>query len=197
MLHQRKGARTVPPKKNLLPTFEIRFENRYVLKGELYPGLAPNTVGNFIHLANSGFYDGAVIVKAHEDSLLRIDHPTEQPPYCVDGEMLLNDCTYNTGKLSYGGLCMFHPNGFYKVRSEFMIVLSAEQRNLRLFSADYPFFGQVLEGMRFASLLSRNSWDCIKRCPIHHRIETIRVDTHGREYPFQTIPVPEGYPQST
>lgn len=169
------------------------FENRFVLKGELYPGLAPNTVGSFIHLANSGFYDGAVILDAQRDSLLQIDHPTKKAPYCIDGEMLLNDCTYNKGTTAYGAMCMYHPNGCYSERSRFMIVLHNDMRALRLFAADYPFFGQVLEGMNLAVLLSRNSWDYIKHEKVHHRIETIRVDTHGREYPFETIPVPEGY----
>lgn len=177
-----------------LPTFEILFENRYVIKGELYPGLAPNTVGSFIHLANTGFYDGAVITSASSDSVLQIDHPTEKAPYCIEGEMPLNDCEYNTGKLSYGGMCMYHPNGCYSERSAFMLVLLSDPRSLRMMGADYAFFGQVLEGMRFAHLLSRNSWDRIKHEHVAHKIETIRVNTYGKEYPFETIPVPDGYP---
>lgn len=176
-----------------LPTFEIVFENTFVLKGELYPGLAPNSVGSFIHLANSGFYDGAVILDAGEDALLQIDHPTEKAPYCIEGEMLLNDCTYNTGTLSYGAMCMYHPNGCYAERSRFMIVLHNDLRSLHLFGADYAFFGQVLEGMNLAVLLSRNSRNPNTYEKVYHRIKTIRVDTHGREYPFRTIPVPEGY----
>ncbi len=184
----------MPPKQSPLPTFEIRFENRFVIRGELYPGLAPNTVGSFIHLANSGFYDGSEIVQSVRDTCLHIDHATRRAPFCIDGEMLLNDCTYNTGVLSYGGLCMHHPNGCYSTRSRFIIILYSEPRGQRLFSADYTFFGQALEGIRLATLLSRNSYDRVNHCPIQHIIESIRVETHGREYPFKTIPVPEGYP---
>ena len=54
-------ARRTAKKEECLPTFEILFENSFRLSGELYPGLAPNAVGNFVQLANSGFYDGAAI----------------------------------------------------------------------------------------------------------------------------------------
>lgn len=192
----RKGERTLPSqkKKTLLPTFEILFENKYVIRGELYPGLAPNTVGAFIHLANSGFYDGAVTIDGNKNALLQIDHLEKKAPFCVDGEMPLNDCTYNTGKLSYGGLCMFHPNGCYSTRSHFMIVLQNTPRSINMLSADYTFFGQALEGLQFARLLSCYCWDKYNQRPIYHKIQSIRVDTHGVEYPFQTVPVPDRYP---
>ncbi len=182
------------PHKAPLPSFEILFENNFCLKGELYPGLAPNSVGSFIHLANSGFYDGAIITASSQDSYLQIDHPEQKVPYCVDGEMPLNDCTYNVGKLSFGGLCMHHPNGCYKVRSQFIIVLSTTPRSHRMMGADYAFFGQLLEGMRLAQLMAKHNWDYENNCHREYKITSIRVDTHGREYPFETIPVPEGYP---
>lgn len=180
--------------KRPLPTFEILFENRYVIRGELYPGLAPNTVGAFIHLANSGFYDGAVTIGGDKNAMLEIDHPTEKAPFCIDGEMPLNDCKSNVGKLSFGGLCMYHPNGCYSTRSRFMIVLQNTKRSINMLSADYTFFGQMLEGTRFAMLLSRFCWNKYKQEPVYHKILSIRVDTHGFEYPFQSLPVPENYP---
>lgn len=191
-----KGESEMPRKKQErpLPTFEIRFENKYVIKGELYPGLAPNTVGAFIHLANSGFYDGAVTIDGSKNTLLQIDHPENKAPFCIDGEMPLNDCTYNTGKLSYGGLCMFHPNGCYSTRSHFMIVLQNTPRALHMLGADYTFFGQALEGINLAMLLSRFCWNKYTQEQIYHKILSIRVDTHGIEYPFKTLPVPENYP---
>ena len=45
------------------PTFTITLENGGVMKGELYPEIAPQSVGNFISLANSGFYDGLMFVR--------------------------------------------------------------------------------------------------------------------------------------
>ena len=123
-----------------------------------------------------------------------IDHPENKPPYCVAGEMPLNDCEYNTGKVSYGALCMHHPNGCYSVRSQFIVVLSSSQSSWNMMGADYAFFGQVLQGMRLANLMTRYAWDYGKDCRLEYKIASIRVDTHGKEYPFQTIPVPEGYP---
>ena len=191
----KKQKKTLPAvEKNPLPTFEIIFENKFSIKGELYPGLAPNTVGSSIHLANSGFYDGAVITASSSGSYLMIDHPENKPPYCVDGEMPLNDCEYNKGKVCYGALCMHHPNGCYSVRSQFIVVLSSSQSSWKMMGADYAFFGQVLEGMRFASLMTEYKWNFTKDSRLEYAIASIRVDTHGKEYPFQTIPVPEGYP---
>ena len=61
------------------PTFTITLENGGVMKGELYPEIAPQSVGNFISLANSGFYDGLIFHR------------------CIPGFMIQGGCPEGTG----------------------------------------------------------------------------------------------------
>jgi len=91
------------------PTFTIEIENYGTIKGELYPEYAPNTVANFIRLANNGFYDGLTFHRTIPDfmiqggdpngdgtgsaSLKDLDDNLEDEEYAIDGEFVLNGFT--------------------------------------------------------------------------------------------------------
>lgn len=184
-------ARKAPKVTETLPTFEILFENSFRLAGELYPGLAPNTVGNFIQLANSGFYDGAEITLVVPESIILMDHPEKTVPYCIRGECELNGCDYNTGHVCTGSVCFFHGPQYDSGRSGFFIVLNDESRTVRMVEGAYALFGQLLEGLSFAELLSRTRCDGNGTPVLCHKIRSIRVETNGRTFPFETCPEPE------
>ena len=174
-----------------LPTFEIVFENGFILSGELYPGLAPNTVGNFVSLANSGFYDGAAITMIAPCDIVLIDHPEKELPYCIKAECELNGCTYNVGHVGAGSLCFFHGTKYDSGKSGFFIMLNTDNRTVRMVEGAYALFGQLLKGLSLAEAFANTGRDEKGRPFFDHRIETIRVETYGREFPFETCPEPE------
>lgn len=184
-------ARKAAKKAESLPTFEILFENSFRLYGELYPGLAPNAVGNFIHLANTGFYDGAAITLVAPGSIILIDHPEKTVPYCIKAECELNGCDYNTGRVCTGSICFFHSTHYDSGKSGFFLVLNNQSRTRRMVEGAYALFGQLLEGLSLADMLSRTGSDENGQPDVLHRIKSIRVETHGREFPFETCPEPE------
>lgn len=174
-----------------LPEFEILFENSFVLKGELYPGLAPNAVGNFVHLANSGFYDGSTICLVSPGKNVIIDHPEKTVPYCIKAECDLNGCEYNVGKVCAGSVCFYHSTEYNSGKSGFFIVLTDDSRTVRMVQGAYAMFGQVLEGLQLVDMLSRTGNNDKGEPRIYHRIKSIRVETYGRQFPFETCPEPE------
>jgi len=174
-----------------LPVFEILFENSFRLSGELYPGLAPNAVGNFIYLANSGFYDGAAITLVAPGGIILMDHPEKTVPYCIEAECELNGCDYNVGHVCTGSVCFFHSTHYNSGKSGFFIVLNDDSRTVRMVEGAYALFGQLLEGLQLADMLSRTGSDDNGQPHVLHRIKRIRVETGGREFPFETCPEPE------
>ncbi len=76
------------------PIFTITMENGGVMQGELYPDLAPQSVYNFISLANQGFYDGLIFHRVIRDFMIQGGDPTGTgmggPGYCIKGEFLFN-----------------------------------------------------------------------------------------------------------
>ncbi len=184
-------ARRTISKEPVLPLFEILFENSFRIKGELYPGLAPNTVGHFIHLANSGFYDGSEICLISPGRVLLIDQPENELSYGIKAECELNGCAYNKGVVCTGSLCHFHATHYDSGNSGFFIVLAGDSRTLRMLQGAYAMFGQVLEGMYLADKFSDTKIGDKGVPMVRHVVKHIRVDTRGKDYPFETCPIPE------
>lgn len=183
-------ARRTTNKEECLPTFEILFENSFRLSGELYPGLAPNAVGNFVQLANSGFYDGAAITLVAPGGIVLMDHPEKTLPYCIEAECELNGCDYNVGSVCTGSVCFFHGAHYNSGKSAFFIVLNDDSRTVRMVEGAYALFGQLLEGLPLAEMLSRTGCNDNGQPDVYHRIKSIRVETYGRDFPFETCPEP-------
>ena len=98
------------------PIVTITMENGAVMTGELYPAKAPNTVANFISLANKGFYDGLIFHRVIPDFMIQGGCPDGTgmggPGYCIKGEFLFNGVE-NSRKHKRGVLSMArsqHPN---------------------------------------------------------------------------------------
>ncbi len=157
------------------PTFTITLENGGVMKGELYPEIAPQSVGNFISLANSGFYDGLIFHR------------------CIPGFMIQGGCPDGTGisangvkndlKHTYGVLSMARSMMKDSAGSQFFIMTSDSPH----LDGQYAAFGRVLEGMEEAEKIVSQRTDRMDRPLEPQRIQSIRVETNGVEYPFTKL----------
>ncbi len=168
------------------PTFEIVLENGGVMRGELYPEFAPQSVGNFATLANSGFYDGLIFHRVIPGFMIQGGCPkgtgTGGPGYSIKGEFSQNG-VQNPLKHTYGVLSMARAMNPDSAGSQFFIMTSDSPH----LDGAYAAFGKVTEGMEYADQIvsvKRNSADK----PLEpQRIKSIRVDAHGQVYDFEQI----------
>ncbi|MBO5502562.1 MAG: peptidylprolyl isomerase, partial [Clostridia bacterium] len=123
--------------------------------------------------------------------IILMDHPEKTVPYCIKAECELNGCGYNVGHVCNGSVCFFHSTHYDSGKSGFFIVLNDDSRTVRMVEGAYALFGQLLEGLPLADMLSRTGSDDDGQPHVLHRIRSIRVETHGREFPFETCPEPE------
>ncbi len=156
----------------------------------LYPDKAPNTVANFIALANSGFYDGLIFHRVVENFVMQGGDPngdgTGGPGYTIDGEFKNNGFNKNDVKMEKGVIAMarFSSNGessqeaYNSAGSQFFILM----RDKEDLQDDYAAFGKVFSGMNVLEKLSMvevNSSDKPREDIV---IESIRVETYGVDY---------------
>ena len=90
------------------PVITITMENGDVMKGELYPEIAPNTVNNFISLANKHFYDGKIFHRVIPGFMIQGGCPEGTgmggPGYSIKGEFAQNGCFVH-GTCHASGFC--------------------------------------------------------------------------------------------
>ena len=156
----------------------------------LYPDKAPNTVANFIALANSGFYDGLIFHRVVENFVMQGGDPngdgTGGPGYTIDGEFKNNGFNKNDVKMEKGVIAMarFSSNGessqeaYNSAGSQFFILM----RDKEDLQDEYAAFGKVFSGMNVLEKLSMvevNSSDKPREDIV---IESIRVETYGVDY---------------
>ena len=166
------------------PIVTITLENGKVMTGELYPEKAPNTVNNFIALANSGYYDGLIFHRVIPGFMIQGGCPNGNgmggPGYAIRGEFYGNGFEKNDIKHTLGVLSMarsMHPDS---AGSQFFIMVEKAPH----LDGQYAAFGQVTEGVDDAIAISRvprSMWDDKPKKPVV--IQSIRVDTQGAEYP--------------
>ena len=166
------------------PIVTIEMENGAVMKGELYPEKAPNTVANFIALANGKFYDGLIFHRCIPGFMIQGGCPlgtgTGGPGYSIAGEFASNGYRGNDLKHTLGVLSMaraMHPDS---AGSQFFIMVDAAPH----LDGDYAAFGQVTEGVEEAVRISQvptSRWNDKPKTPVV--IKSIRVDTQGEAYP--------------
>lgn len=168
------------------PTFEIIMENGDTMRGELYPDIAPQSVGNFVALANSGYYDGLMFHRCIPGFMIQGGCPkgtgTGGPGYCIKGEFAQNG-VQNPLKHTKGVLSMARSMMKDSAGSQFFIMVS-ESPHL---DGAYAAFGKVLDGMDAADSIVAEKTDASDR-PIHpQKIKSIRVETGGVDYPFERM----------
>ena len=166
------------------PIVTITLENGQVLSGELYSDKAPNTVNNFIALANSGFYDGLTFHRVIPGFMIQGGCPqgtgTGGPGYSIRGEFADNGFEKNDLKHSLGVLSMARSMSFDSAGSQFFIMVGDAPH----LDGQYAAFGLITENVEAAvevSRVPRNMMDDKPKKP--QVIVSIRVDTQGVEYP--------------
>ena len=166
------------------PIVTIELENGQVMKGELYPEKAPNTVNNFIALANSEYYDGLIFHRVIPGFMIQGGCPDGTgmggPGYQIRGEFTGNGFEKNDIKHTLGVLSMarsMHPDS---AGSQFFIMVGAAPH----LDGQYAAFGAITENVDAAVAVSRVNRNMMNDRPKQDQvIKSIRVDTLGEEYP--------------
>lgn len=158
-------------------------ENGAELKIELYPDKAPNTVNNFISLANSSFYDGLVFHRVISGFMIQGGDPagngTGGPGYTIKGEFALNGFTKNDIKHSRGVISMARARHPDSAGSQFFIM----HANASYLDGQYAAFGKVIEGMETVDAIAAVETDVNDKPEIPQVIKSVRVETFGKAYP--------------
>ena len=174
---------------NKNPIATITMANGDVIRAELYPEVAPNTVNNFIHLANSGFYDGVIFHRVIPGFMIQGGDPngtgTGGPGYRIKGEFSNNKHENNLKHLR-GVLSMarqgnpYFPAAAYNTAGSQFFIMHADYPYL---DNDYATFGMVIEGMEVVDAIATTATDANDRPIEEQKMATVRVETFGVEYP--------------
>ena len=164
------------------PIVTIEMENGGVMKAELYPQVAPNTVNNFISLVSKGFYDGTIFHRVIPGFMIQGGDPngtgTGGPDYSIKGEFsqngFKNDLLHDRGVLSMARTMAPNSAG-----SQFFVMV---ERAPHLDGA-YAAFGKVIEGMEVADAIVSAKRNFNDRPVEDQRMKTVTVDTFGVDYP--------------
>lgn len=164
------------------PVFTITMENGAVMKGELYPDVAPQSVYNFIDLANKGFYDGLIFHRVIKGFMIQGGDPTGTgmggPGYCIKGEFFMNGVD-NKLKHKRGVLSMARSSSPNSAGSQFFL-MHEDSPHL---DKQYAAFGKVTEGLDVIDAIASVKVDMNDRPLTEQKMASIRVDTNGMEYP--------------
>ena len=170
------------------PVATITMQNGEEIVLELYPDKAPNTVANFIELANSGFYDGLIFHRVIRDFMIQGGDPagngTGGPGYSIKGEFSQNGFTKNNLLHERGVISMARSQSYNSAGSQFFIV---HQDSPHLNGA-YAAFGRVISGMETVDAIADAATDPSNNRPLTPQvIASIRVDTKNAEYKAEKI----------
>ncbi len=168
-----------PPEE--LPVATIVFKDYGTVEAELYPHIAPNTVNNFISLANSGFYDNLTFHRIIKDFMIQGGDPEGTgiggPGYSIKGEFTSNDFK-NDLKHTEGVLSMARSQDNDSAGSQFFI-MTKEAPHL---DGQYASFGKVISGMDIIHEIENVETDSNDKPLKDIVIESIKVDTKGEKY---------------
>ena len=165
---------------NPIVTFEM--ENGDIMKAELYPEIAPNTVSNFISLVQNGFYDGLIFHRVIRGFMIQGGCPDGTgmggPGYTIKGEFsqngFANDLRHTEGVLSMARA--MHPDS---AGSQFFIM----HKNSPHLDGAYAAFGKITEGMDIVNKIAETATDYSDRPLEEQKMKKVTVDTMGVEYP--------------
>ncbi len=164
------------------PIVTITMENGDTIKAELYPGIAPNSVNNFISLIKKGFYDGLIFHRVIRGFMIQGGCPDGNgmggPGYSIRGEFSMNGFT-NDLKHTEGVLSMARAQDPDSAGSQFFIM----HKNSPHLDGSYAAFGKVTEGMEVVNKIAETATDYMDRPLEDQRIRQVTVDTFGVDYP--------------
>lgn len=163
------------------PIVTINMENGGVIKAELYPEVAPNTVRNFVNLINKGFYDGVIFHRVIPGFMIQGGCPDGNgmggPGYSIKGEFsrngFKNDLKHTKGVLSMARTMVHDSAG-----SQFFIMVEDAPH----LDNQYAAFGKVIEGMEVADAIVKSKRDYNDKPLEDQRMVKVTVDTFGETY---------------
>jgi peptidyl-prolyl cis-trans isomerase B (cyclophilin B) len=164
------------------PIVTITMENGDVIKAELYPEIAPNTVNNFISLINHNFYDGVIFHRVIRGFMIQGGDPDGTgaggPGYSIKGEFsqngFKNELLHEPGVLSMARTMIPDSAG-----SQFFIMHKTSPH----LDGAYAAFGRVIEGMDAVNAIAETPTDYMDR-PLEEQVmKTVTVETFGVDYP--------------
>ena len=169
-----------PPKE--LPIATIVIKDYGTVKAELYPHIAPNTVNNFISLANSGFYNELTFHRVIKDFMIQGGDPEGSgmggPGYRIKGEFTKNKFK-NDLKHTEGILSMARSQSKNSAGSQFFIMT----KDAPHLDGQYASFGKVISGMNIIHEIENTQTGSGDKPVKDIIIESIKVDTKGITYP--------------
>ncbi len=164
------------------PIVTIEMENGDIMKAELYPETAPNTVNNFISLIQKGFYDGLIFHRVINGFMLQGGDPQGTgmggPGYCIKGEFSQNGFT-NQLAHDPGVLSMARAMDPDSAGSQFFIM----HKKAPHLDGAYAAFVKITEGMDVVDKIAEVPTDYSDRPQETQQIKKMTVDTFGAEYP--------------
>ena len=165
---------------NPIVTFEMN--NGDIMKAELYPEIAPNTVHNFINLIKKGFYDGLIFHRVINGFMIQGGDPEGTgmggPGYAIKGEFAQNGFTNNL-KHSAGVLSMARSMMPDSAGSQFFIM----HKDAPHLDGAYAAFGKITEGMEIVNKIAETATDYSDRPLEAQQMKKVTVETFGCDYP--------------
>ena len=164
------------------PIVTIKMKKGGVIKAELYPEKAPNTVNNFIYLIKKGFYDDLTFHRVIKGFMIQGGDPngngTGGPRYTIKGEFTANGFK-NDLKHTRGVLSMARSRNPNSAGRQFFI-MHADSPHL---DGQYAAFGKVIEGMDVVDEIASGYVDYEDRPQVEQVISKMSVETFGQDYP--------------
>ena len=177
------AAVTVEGKK---PTFTVAMNDGSLIYGELYPEIAPESVGNFVSLANANFYDNLIFHRVIAGFMIQGGDPngdgTGGPGYAIKGEFTSNGVENNLSH-TRGVLSMARSADMDSAGSQFFI-MHADSAYL---DGEYAAFGMVLGGIDTVDLIASQPTNSSDRPMNDQTIRTVYVETYGQTYEFTKL----------
>ena len=164
------------------PIVTIEMENGGVMKAELYPEIAPNTVNNFISLVSKGFYDGVIFHRVIPGFMIQGGDPMGKgiggPGYSIKGEFtsngFKNDLHHARGVLSMARTMAPNSAG-----SQFFIMHDDAPH----LDNQYAAFGKIIEGIEVVDQIAKVRTDYNDKPRTPQVMKKVTVETIGVEYP--------------
>ena len=166
--------------KNPIVTFEM--ENGKTFKAELYPEKAPNTVNNFVSLAQKGYYDGLIFHRVIAGFMIQGGDPTGTgtggPGYRIPGEFSGNGFKGNDLSHDRGVLSMARAQHPDSAGSQFFVMHDFAE----YLDGQYAAFGKVIEGMETVDEIAETKTDWSDRPYEEQKMKKVTVETFGETY---------------
>ena len=165
------------------PIVTIKMQNGKVIKAELYPDKAPNTVNNFLSLVRHGFYDVLGFHRVIEGFMIQGGDPagngTGGPGYTIKGEFRANGYAANDIKHLRGVLSMARSMMPDSAGSQFFIM----HEDAAHLDGQYAAFGKVIEGMDIVDEIASVATDMRDKPRDPQIMESVTAETFGVDYP--------------